>query len=300
MQWHHNPSLAYDPFEAVDDASRAKAPNELLVAVAQGRNLAIKDKELLGSGGTSDPRAVLRVVGGSSSPGDPAFAFETKSIKKTLNPRWREVWACPLTAGGPGDAAPVLHCRVEDVDALSAADFMGATAGIPLPTDSAVFRRWHDLAPSDPLDPKRTSENVHGDVELVLLWRHNPALDWDPFDRDAVDASTAPPNELRVAAFRGRRLAIKDKHLFSKGGSSDPRLVFDLGDATVGATRAEPKTVNPVWKEQFVVPLAVTDDPPTLRVRCEDADALSAADPMGSVEVRAWRLPPRVERLRSS
>ena len=58
---------------------------------------------------------------------------------------------------------------------------------------------------------------MHGDVELIILWRYNASLDWDPFDRDTV--SDGPVNELRVAAFRGRKLAIRDKNLFSAGNS---------------------------------------------------------------------------------
>ena len=33
---------------------------------------------------------------------------------------------------------------------------------------------------------------------------------------------------MRVALFRGRGLAIKDKNLLSKGGTSDPRVRFEL------------------------------------------------------------------------
>ena len=203
VQWHHNPALVYDPFEPVAAALEDKTPNELCVAVAQGRNLAIKDKELLGSGGTSDPRAVLRVVGGSSVEKDPAYSHTTKSLKKTLNPRWREVYKCQLSAGAEGDAPPVLHCRVEDVDELTSADYMGSIAGINLNDlePNVISRKWYDLAAADPLEPKKTSKNVHGDVELIVLYRYNPDLDWDPFDRDAP-TSTDAPNELSAAARR--------------------------------------------------------------------------------------------------
>ena len=108
VQWHHNPSLAYDPLEAVAASLLDKAPNELLVAVAQGRNLAIKDRELLGSGGTSDPRAILTLVGGSAVDGDGAFSFASTAPKKTLNPRWKEVWTVPFSAGADG-AVKLYH-----------------------------------------------------------------------------------------------------------------------------------------------------------------------------------------------
>ena len=293
VQWYHNPDLAYDPFEEVEEKWKGKAPNELCVAVSQGRNLAIKDHNLLSKGGTSDPRATLTVTGGSSVEKDETFVHKTKSLKKTLNPRWREVWKAPLSAGGDGDGPPKLHCLVDDVDEITSADFMGSIAPLDLAplADMKIRRKWFDLAPTDSLDPKKTSKDVHGDVELVILWRYNPDLDWDPFDRDAP-TPTESPNELRVAAFRGRRLAVKDKNVFSKGGASDPRLKFEVHHG--GANQLKPfqtkackATLNPVWKEQFVKPLRVEDvgDGATLEVACEDSDALSKADPMGSFKI---------------
>ena len=101
LQWYHDPALAYDPFEEVEET---RAPNELCVAVSQGRNLVIKDSNIFSSGGTSDPRAILNVVGGSSV----KLSHTTETLKKTLNPRWRETWCVPLTASG----GETLHCKV--------------------------------------------------------------------------------------------------------------------------------------------------------------------------------------------
>ena len=74
----------------LEEASRDKTPNELCVAVSQGRNLVIKDSNIFSSGGTSDPRAILNVVGGSSV----KLSHTTETLKKTLNPRWRGPGAC--------------------------------------------------------------------------------------------------------------------------------------------------------------------------------------------------------------
>ena len=59
----------------------------------------------------------------------------------------------PLT----GNGGETLHCRVEDVDEISAADFMGSTEGIDLSqlkpnTDS---RERLVLQPEDPLTKKK-------------------------------------------------------------------------------------------------------------------------------------------------
>ena len=120
----------------------------------------------------------------------------------------------PLT----GNGGETLHCKVEDVDEISAADFMGSTEGIDLSqlAPNTITRKWYSLQPEDPLTKKKCKGDVHGDVELIILWRYNASLDWDPFERDTV--SDGPVNELRIAAFRGRKLAIRDKNLFSAGG----------------------------------------------------------------------------------
>ena len=286
LQWYHDPALAYDPFEAVEST---KAPNELCVAVSQGRNLVIKDSNIFSSGGTSDPRCILNVVGGSSV----KLSHTTERLKKTLNPRWREVWRMPLTANG----GETLHCRVEDVDEISAADFMGAIQGIDLSQlkPNTITRSWHSLQTEDPLSKKKCKGEVHGDVELIVLWRYNESLDWDPFERET--SSEGPVNELRVAAFRGRKLAIRDKNLFSAGGSSDPKLTFALSTSGKAShafkTKAQKATLDPTWKEQFCFPLNPEDcgGSCSLQVKCEDADTISSNDAMGSISIDLW--PPR-------
>ena len=293
LQWYHDPALAYDPFEEVEEASRAKTPNELCVAVSQGRNLVIKDSNIFSSGGTSDPRAILNVVGGSSV----KLSHTTDTLKKTLNPRWRETWCVPLT----GNGGETLHCRVEDVDEISAADFMGATEGIDLSQlkPNTITRKWYSMQPEDPLTKKKCKGDVHGDVELIILWRYNASLDWDPFDRENV--SDGPVNELRIAAFRGRKLAIRDKNLFSAGGSSDPKLTFALstsGEASwKGKTKAQKTTLDPVWKEQYSIPLKPEDcgGSCSLQVKCEDADTISSNDAMGEVNIDLMPLQGKIE-----
>ena len=293
LQWYHDPALAYDPFEEVEEASRSRTPNELCVAVSQGRNLVIKDSNIFSSGGTSDPRAILNVVGGSSV----KLSHTTDTLKKTLNPRWRETWCVPLT----GNGGEMLHCKVEDVDEISAADFMGATEGIDLSQlkPNTITRKWYSLAQEDPLSGKKCKGDVHGDVELIILWRYNASLDWDPFDRENM--SEGPVNELRIAAFRGRKLAIRDKNMFSAGGSSDPKLTFALstaGEASwTGKTKAQKTTLDPIWKEQYSIPLKPEDcgGSCSLQVKCEDADTISSNDAMGEVNIDLMPLQGKTE-----
>ncbi len=82
----------------------------------------------------------------------------------------------------------MISTQVEDVDEISAADFMGATEGIDLSqlAPNTITRKWFSLQAEDPLTKKKCKGEVHGDVELIILWRYNELLDWNPFDRDNV------------------------------------------------------------------------------------------------------------------
>ena len=60
--------------------------------------------------------------------------------------------------------------------------------------------------------------------------------------------------------FKARDLVIADKNLLSKGGSSDPRVRLSIaGTAWTAASKVIKKSLEPVWKETFVVPLPHVD-----------------------------------------
>ncbi len=129
---------------------------------------------------------------------------------------------------------------------------------------------------------------MSGDVELVLQWRYNARLDFCPFD-DFVDEHVGEaPNELRIALIRAQGLAIADKNLLSKGGSSDPRCTFQLtGVDDPWKSHTVKKCLDPKFHEQFVRLLDVPGDgsSPSLTVTCEDVDEVSGADFMGQFTV---------------
>ena len=103
---------------------------------------------------------------------------------------------------------------------------MGATEGIDLSqlAPNTITRKWYLTGARRSAHWKKCKGDVHGDVELIILWRYNSALDWDPFDGRIFRTARS----TNYAAFRGRKLAIRDKNLFSAGGSSDPKLTFNL------------------------------------------------------------------------
>ena len=203
VQWRHDPAIAFEPFS--EDTSE-KTPNELRIGLFKARDLVIADKHILSKGGSSDPRVRLSIAG-------TAWTASSKVIKKTLEPVWKETFVVPLPHIDLEDwTKPTLTLAVEDWDEISSADAMG-TVDIPLTPDHAITRNWYPLQQNDKGLPKEVS----GEVNVLLQWRYNPDLDYDPFNEPVINDEM---NELRVAIVQARGLAIMDKNLLSKGGAS--------------------------------------------------------------------------------
>ena len=210
MEWCYNPALDFDPF-CEEDKYPDKAPNEVCVGLGRGRHLAIKDKAVLYGEGSSDPRCTLRIDGTELK--------EVSQVKKTtLNPIWNETFAFPYSRGPDDSQPPELVIECEDVDTVSAADFMGLVRVELDPLkDHKRLKKWLPLqAKSD----DKASSNISGDLELFVRWRYNPELDFDPYPDSELkpEYKDKEPNELRLALVQARGLAIKDKNLLSKGG----------------------------------------------------------------------------------
>lgn len=268
VQWWYNPALDFDPF-LEEDLHVSDPPNELRVALISARDLAVKDKNLLSKGGSSDPRCTLSVTGTE-------LTNKSTTKPKTLVPLWNEVFSFPYDPGSAHENPPVLDVLVEDVDALTKADFMGRLKVELAPLKNKRLRKWFSLSSEE-----GASSNVTGDVELVVQWRHNPALAHTPFDDSVEVPEGKKPNELRVAAISARRLAVKDKKLIGEG-SSDPVVTFELGSVKAETT-VKKKTLNPTWKEAFSKPCSVEEAGDLiLKVKVEDWDAVSGRDFMGS------------------
>ena len=134
LQWRHDPALAFEPFS--EDPETSREPNELRVGVFRARDLMIADKNLLSKGGSSDPRVRLSI------PGSEAKAM-SKTVKKCLEPAWKEGFTFPLPRGPESWEAPSLLVQVEDWDEISAARFsVVARARGPVVTRARRRTRW--------------------------------------------------------------------------------------------------------------------------------------------------------------
>ena len=131
-----------------------------------------------------------------------------------------------------GWTKPQLTLAVEDWDEISSADAMGCVT-IDLQPDHAISREWYTLEQNEG-KPKEVS----GEVNVVMQWRYNPDLDYDPFS-EPIEYPDEEANELRVAIVQARGLAIMDKNLLSKGGPSQcmNQIVATPARRRGGATR---------------------------------------------------------------
>ena len=283
--------------EPIDEKSAAKLPNELRVAICRATGVKAMDIPMPFSSkpASSDPYVVCRAAGRPDR--------KTKTRLATLSPVWNEVLTYDLHSEDLSQTGKSLKdAKIElvmwDWDRLDSDDFMGKVA-IPLAPFAAsqkAKRGWYKLAGDKAAadgDGALAGDGSLGQVLVVVQWRYNPALDFAPLE-EADDGGLAhPANELRVALYRGRGLAIKDKNMFSEGGSSDPRVIFRVMDGTqelakwLSGTRT--KTLDPVWRETYAKELRAdkvnaTSSDLVLRCMCEDVD-LTSTDYMGQFDV---------------
>ena len=112
------PPAGDEPFEPwLDVFPPDKPPNELLIGLCAGRDLAIRDTSVFTKGGSSDPRCVFSIKD------RPDLKCQSTVKKKNLNPVYGETFSFEL--GADELEAPTLHVRCEDYDVGSAPDSMG-------------------------------------------------------------------------------------------------------------------------------------------------------------------------------
>jgi len=124
-------------------------------------------------------------------------------------------------------------------------------------SDRQEHRQWYPLCAAD-----GTESSDVGHVLLAFKWVHNPKrispvdapVDFGAPAFEAVDSDRdRPPNELRLLLIRAHGLKVMDKNMFSKGGSSDPLVTVQLGDAKQKST-VKKKSLEPEYNEEFKFP----------------------------------------------
>ena len=303
FKWIHNPNrlspmdLPPDynvpPFPDmgfIDDCE--KSPNEVQLFLVKGWGLKVMDKNMFSKGGSSDPMVTF-LMGDEKQ--------KSKVIKKNLNPEWNTSFTFPVKS----DQA-IVKAIVDDYDMASGNDEMGRFE-IPMNTLTGrqEYRAWYPLTGED---------GVQGaDIGGVLVgakWVHNPErvspvdapIDWEDPPMEVVHAENEhgfPVNQLGVTLVRAYGLKVMDKNMFSKGGSSDPLVTFELKETGGKAKKStvKKKDLNPIYKEHFswqIEEERLFSD--TLVVTVDDYDMASGNDFIGKFEIPLNDLNDGVER----
>ncbi|KAH8051093.1 hypothetical protein JL720_15250 [Aureococcus anophagefferens] len=276
VQCRFNPDRAFEPFRG-DAGLRHRPPNELRLGVFKAR--------LLGAAGgpSRGPRGRCSALGGPNA--EEVFLAGRPRGRRHGRPHWREVLEpAPLDPppaydhGAPTAAA--IPYRLEVVLRRGA--------------DGVVGTGFFDVGALGAAVPRAPA--------------HPAGLYYTPFLREPP--CDEEPNVLCVALVQARDLAVKDRGLLksaahaanklhlahfaesSADGSADPRAVFKVRSRVDGAvavawrSSTAPKTLHPVWHEQWKLRLDRSDiAAPVLSLELEDVDAYTKNDFMGRVDV---------------
>jgi len=136
LRWAHDAKrvleLPEEFTEPETEENLSKEANELLVCLLRGKNLPVMDKNLLSSGGSSDPCAFLNLDGEKR---------KSRVIKKNINPQWMQTFRFPC----------------DDLCGNQIRDAFVPTRRVDLHAIDATPARWRSDAGSSPLDGANTA-----------------------------------------------------------------------------------------------------------------------------------------------
>jgi len=259
--------------------------------------------------GTSDPYVTIKLAGNE---------FKTKTIPKTLFPRWEETFevkqtACHLTS-------KAVRVEVFDDDKHSKDDSIGTTSLSKSALQTVIEKARHrDGNHLDNPDEAEGAEfwlklGTQGYIGLRLTVELDEAPTWCDMLVKLLEPLRGPINTLLtlhhwlpamikrnysdatlvVTLVSGAKLPAADigGNVLRGGlkGTSDPYVVLQFNGRTMTSTTI-PKTVNPVWNEAFEFRGFVKDlcgGPIELEVF--DKDLTTADDSIGFSDVQTGKL----------
>jgi len=108
-------------------------------------------------------------------------------------------------------------------------------------------------------------------------------------NKERTKAKFANGGRILLNIKSGQNLVAKDKSIIGgflgkKAISSDPYVKIMCGDREVGKTKTVPKSLNPVWEEQFMFELE-PNDRAVVELQLYDHDAFNQDDAMGEIKI---------------
>ena len=120
---------------------------KIKLTILKGRDLAAKDRNLLGQMTTSDP--YVEIWANNEIQG------KTKTIEKTLNPEWNETFTFKLKGDHPSVALKLF-----DANLIQSPDPMGVVT-LAIPTKKKTSTKWHEI-------PKDSANDASGSIKIKL------------------------------------------------------------------------------------------------------------------------------------
>jgi len=154
-----------------------------------------------------------------------------------------------------------LEVVIEDDDAGSKREFMGRClvpiASLEALNDKKAVRKWFPLAAQATGLKLKPDSKSCGEVELLLKWAYNPALDFSDLEEPYMSAHDeyrkCPCNELVLAVLGSTGINVRAPNYFLRTGASDLFVELGAGTATV-CSKVKPKELEPSWNERFTLP----------------------------------------------
>nr|XP_014342392.1 PREDICTED: multiple C2 and transmembrane domain-containing protein 2 [Latimeria chalumnae] len=136
-----------------------------------------------------------------------------------------------------------------------------------------VQPQGEELSPETAVEKPEPDKNESIDLESSQFFEDRPLYDESGDSLGSLPSSTAM-YLLSVHLKNGRNLVVRDR-----SGTSDPYVKFKMDGKTIYKSKIVYKNLNPLWDEQFVVP--VKDLNKKLYIKVYDRD-LTTDDFMGS------------------
>jgi len=235
--------------------------HSLHIKLVEGHNLIAADAD-----GFSDPYAKITIAN---------VTLKTKTIKKTLNPKWNETFAFD---GIPLKSA--CNIRVKDWDRFSRDDFLGS-----IDIDLSGYANGK---PKSKWFPLQYYDNEKGSVsagEVLIVLQVVPKGQKHSLDTIPVTPTLGRRNtftedgngQLILEVVAGRSLPVKDVT-----GSSDPYCKIKVGEQE-SKTNIMEKNLDPVWNEEFY--FKVSPQLAYFSIKMFDWDMIGKDDPMGMIRI---------------
>jgi len=287
---------------------------DVVVTVLRGEGLVAKDRNWKGlfndKNTSSDPYVIVKLLSSSSlSPDTPMPEIvlgKTKVVPQSLNPVWDADQPIDVTLSELKPTSRyALQFTIMDEDMGGLKDDLMGVVTLPLdmnlPTNVV---EWYEV-PAD--SAKGACGKIQVALETKLYYEDGQTVVVDkPRVGKKNDFTTKTSNlerdteflELTLTVIQGDGLVAKDRNLLGQRTSSDPYVEVALlpdgageRELSLGLTRVIPKTLTPIWEEEFTatVPLSTLTDNAQLRLTINDWDEYTEDDCMGIVHVHVPR-----------